>query len=155
MNSQEDKPIEFVSAKEEDKVSRNMLAWLNTFPDIPVSINLIDYEFMGADAIGMSLSTIQGAYIMERFIHGTYIAEYPFKIIYRTKPFTPNARLSADELLDSLGEWASGQKPNIGEELEVQEVEQTTRSSLFYRMDDGWEDHQIFMRMTYMVDPEK
>lgn len=155
MSSQEDKPIEFVSVKEEDRVSRKMLAFLNTFPDIPVLINLIDYEFMAADSTGMSLSTIQSTYIVDRFIHGPYIADYQFKIIYRVKPSTPNARLSADEFLDSLGDWATGQKPNIGEGLAVQEIEQTTRSSLFTRMEDGWEDHQIFMRMTYMVDPEK
>lgn len=153
--SSEDKSIEFVSAKEEDQVSRKMLAWLNTFPEIPLSINLIDYEFMDADAPGMALSTIQGAYVVERFIHGPYIAEYQFKIIYRTKPSSPNARLNTDELLDSLGDWATGQKPDIGVGLSVQELEQTTRSSLFARMEDGWEDHQIFMRMTYLVDPQK
>ncbi len=153
--SSEDRPVEFVSAKEEDQVSRNLLAWLNTFPDIPLSIDLIDYEFMDADAPGMSLSTIQGTYIVERFIHGPYIAEYQFKIIYRAKPASPDARLNVDELLDGLGDWATGQKPYIGDSLEVQELEQTTRSSLFARMDGGWEDHQIFMRMTYMVDPGK
>lgn len=147
----DDKPVEFVSAKEEDQVSRKLLAWLNTFPDIPLSIDLIDYEFMDADTPGMSLSTIQEAYIVEQFIHGPYIAEYQFKIIYRVNPGSPDGRLSADELLDSLGDWATGQKPNIGAGLKVQELEQTTRSSLFARMDGGWEDHQIFMRMTYMV----
>lgn len=150
--SSEDKPIEFVSANEEDQVSRKLLAWLNTFPDIPLDIERVDYEFMKADDVCMSLSTVQGAYIVERFIHGPYIAEYQFKIIYRVMPGTPNARLGADELLDSLGDWASGQKPHIGDGLEVQELEQTTRSSLFARMEGGWEDHQIFMRMTYMVD---
>lgn len=155
--SSEDRPIELVPAKEDDQISRKMLAWLNEWTennsDIPLSIALIDYEFMTAGVPGLSMSTIQSTYIIERFINGSYIAEYQFKIIYRTKPSTPNARLSADELLDSLGDWATGQKPNIGAGLEVQELEQTMRSSLFARMDDGWEDHQIFMRMTYKVRP--
>lgn len=149
--SLEDKQIEFVSAREEDQVSRNLLAWLNTFPDIPLSIDLIDYEFMPADAAGMAMSLIQSTYIVEQFIHGPYIAEYQFKIICRAKPTSPDKRLNADELLDRLGDWASGQKPYIGDGLEVQELEQTTRSALFARIADGWEDHQIFMRMTYMV----
>lgn len=153
--SSEDRPVEFVSAKEEDQVSRKLLAWLNTFPDTPLSINLIDYEFMNADVQGMSLSTVQSTYIIERFIHGPYIADYQFKVIYRTNPSTPSGRLNADEMLDRLGDWATGQKPDIGEGLEVKTLEQTTRSSLFARMEGGWEDHQIFMRMTYMVDPEE
>ena len=155
----EDRPIEFVSVNEEDQVSRKMLAFLNKWvennPDIPLSISMIDYEFMDAGAPSLALSTVQSTYIVERFIHGPYIAEYQFKIIYRVKPSSPNGRLNADELLDSLGDWATGQKPNIGVGMEVQELEQTTRSSLFARMEDGWEDHQIFFRMTYLVDPQK
>lgn len=149
--SSEDKPIEFVPAKEEDQISRKLLAWLNTFPDVPLSIDLIDYEFMDADAPGMSMSLVQSAYVVERFIHGPYTAEYQFKIIYRTKPSSPGGRLDADEMLDALGSWAAGQTPDIGEGLEVQELEQTTRSSLFARIEGGWEDHQIFFRMTYLV----
>ncbi len=149
--SSEDKPIEFVPAKEEDQISRKLLAWLNTFPDVPLSIDLIDYEFMDADAPGMSMSLVQSAYVVERFIHGPYTAEYQFKIIYRTKPSSPGGRLDADEMLDALGSWAAGQTPDIGEGLEIQELEQTTRSSLFARIKDGWEDHQIFFRMTYLV----
>lgn len=149
--SSEDKPIEFVPAKEEDQISRKLLAWLNTFPDVPLSIDLIDYEFMDAGAPGMSMSLVQSAYVVERFIHGPYTAEYQFKIIYRTKPSSPGGRLDADEMLDALGGWAAGQTPDIGEGLEVQELEQTTRSSLFARIEGGWEDHQIFFRMTYLV----
>ncbi len=152
MNS-EDRPIELVSAKEEDTVSRKLLAWLNTFPDVPVSIGLIDYEFMDSGAPGMSLSTIQSTYIVERFISGSYIADYQFKVVYRMKPGSPDARLNADELLNRLGDWASGQKPDIGEGLAVQTLEQTMRSSLYARMDGGWEDHQIFMELTYKVNP--
>lgn len=143
-----------MAAKEEDQVSRNLLGWLDKFPDIPLSIVRIDYEFLDAEKPCMALSLIQGGYIVERFIDGTYTAEYQFKIIYRLLPGTPNERLNADELLDALGDWAvaqfdAGNGPDIGAGLEVQEIEQATRSSLFARMEDGWEDHQIFMRMTY------
>lgn len=152
--SSKNKPVELVSASEKDQVSKNLLDFLNTFPDLPVSISSIDYEFMDADTTGMTISIIPGAYIAERFIHGPYIAEYQFTIIYRTKPSSRNKRLSADELLDRLGDWASGQKPFIGEMMEVQTLEKVDRSSLFARMEGGWEDHQIPMRMTYLVNAE-
>ena len=154
MNS-DNKPIEFVSAKEEDNVSRKLLTFLNTFPDIPLPISRIDYEFIPAESVSMALSTVQSTYIVERFIDGSYDADYQFKVIYRGRPSSPDGRLKADELLDALGDWASSQKPDIGAGLEVQELEQTTRSSLFARMENGWEDHQIFMRMTYKVRPGK
>lgn len=157
--SSEDKRISFVSAREEGSISRSLIIWLNGWlnenPDVPLSIQMIDYEFMPADKPCMALSLVQSTYIVEEFIDGSYIAEYQFKIIYRTNPNSPDARLSADELLDNLGQWASGQKPYIGGSLEVREFEQATQAALFARLDGGWEDHQIFFRMTYQVDPER
>lgn len=150
MNS-EDRPVEFVPLREENGISRNVLAWINTFPGIPLFIERLDYEFMDADTVCMALSLVQSTYIVERFIDDSYIAEYQFKIIYRLNPSGASARLNADETLDKLGEWADGQAPYIGDGLEVQELEQTTPASLFARMAGGWEDHQIFFRMTYKV----
>lgn len=153
--SLEDRPIELISGTEERDVSKKIITWLNSWlddnPDVPLSIDFIDYEFIEADTQSMTMSLIQSPYIVERFISGAYIAEYQFKIVYRTQPLSPNARLNADDLLNRLGDWAAGQKPDIGDGLEVQEVEQTARASLFARMDGGWEDHQTFMRMTYKV----
>ena len=101
--SSEDEPLEFVPGREEAGVSRSLLIWLNTFPEIPLSIVKIDYEFMAAKSPCMALSLVQSTYIVERFIDGAYTAEYQFKIIYRLNPGSPDARLSADELLDRLG----------------------------------------------------
>lgn len=157
--SSEDRPIEFVAAREEAGISRNLIIWLTKWlgqaPDAPEAIERIDYEFMPAKKVCMALSLIQGAYVAERFIDGSYIAEYQFKIIYRLNPSSQNRRLEADELLDELAAWAGGQTPFIGDGLEVQEIEQTTTSALFAIMDGGWEDHQIFMRMTYKANPGK
>lgn len=157
--SLEDKQIEFVSAKEEAGVSRNLIiwlgSWLNSENDAPESIDMIDYEFIPPETVCMAMSLVQSTYIVEQFIDGTYTAEYQFKIIYRARPSSPDARLKMDELLSRLGEWSSENEPFLGSGLEVQEIEQTTIPALFARMENGWEDHQIFFRMTYKVDPER
>lgn len=140
-----------VSAAEEDQVSRKLLAWLNTFPSKPVE--LIRFEFLPADTEAMALSTIQAAYITKKYILGGYQAEYQFKLIYRVKPGNSNdKRLKADELLNELGDWAaSAPRPDIGEGRKVIRVEPTTRSSLFAMYENGDEDHQILMKLTYEV----
>lgn len=157
--SSEDRPVEFVAAQEEAGVSRNLIIWLTKWLDVtqdaPEAIARIDYEFMPAKEVCMALSLIQGTYIVERFIDGSYIAECQFKIIYRLNPSSQNRRLEADELLDEMANWANGQTPFIGDGLEVQDLEQTTASALFAILDSGWEDHQIFMRMTYKANPGK
>ena len=139
-----------VSAAEEYQVSRKLLVWLNTYPEKPV--DLIRFEFIPADTTAMAMSTIQAAYILKKYILGGYKAEYQFKLIYRIKPGNSNdKRLKADELLDALGDWTIGQRPDIGEGKTVVSVEPTTRSSLFAVYENGDEDHQILMKLTYEV----
>lgn len=146
----------FVDIAELSEISRKMLAWLNLYPD--ESVGFIDYEFLDADAPGMALSTIQATYITETDILGAYEAEYQFKVVYRLKPGkSPDKRLTADELLNQIGEWAKrkvnidNKPPDLGEGMQVLSIEPVTMSSLFARYEDGFEDHQILMRMTYKV----
>ena len=140
-----------VSAAEEDQVSRKLLVWLNTYPELPV--DLIRFEFLPADTSAMAMSTIQAAYIVRKYITGGYVAEYQFKIIYRVKPGNSNdKRLKADEMLNALGDWATSETPpDIGDGRRVIRIEPTTRSSLFAVYENGDEDHQILMKMNYEV----
>ena len=139
-----------VTSEEEAKISRAMMAWINSYPGLPVAI--VNYEQLKADAASMALSTIQGAYIVRRYIYGGHQGEYQFKVIYRIKPGTSNdARLKADELLNAIGDWALDHEPDLGENIRVMRIEATTRSSLFAIYENGDEDHQILMRLIYEV----
>lgn len=160
MNLTAEKPRPLVAAEEEDKISRNVLIWLNTFPDIPDAVlagnpmTPINFEFLTDNRPCMALSTIQAPYITKRYILGGYEAEYQFKVIYRIIPgatYSPDKRLKADELLDRLGDWASRGKPDLGPGINALKVESTTRSSLFAMYENGDEDHQILMKLTYEV----
>lgn len=150
MNS--DKHVTLTSYKDLEQISRAMLVWANTFPDKPVSV--IKYEMLDVDDnedAGMALSTIQGTYITRQYLYG-YQAEYQFKIIYRIRPGNSNdKRLKADEILNQFGDWARGQKPDLGEDVQALKVEQTTLSSKFAAYEDGYEDYQILMKLTYFA----
>ena len=139
----------YVSNAETDKVSRNMLTWLNTYPEKPVP--LIEFENLKAGEPSMALSTIQGAYKTKQYITGGYVAQYQFKVIYRLQAVTNNDRLSADELLNVMGDWMTERKnwPDIG--YRILHVTCDSRSSLFGAYDNGDEDHQILMTMNYEV----
>lgn len=134
-----------------DQISRYMLVWANTFPDKPVDV--IKYEFLdvdGGEETSMALSTIQGTYITKQYLSGDYVAEYQFKIIYRIKPGTSNdKRLKADEMLNQFGDWARTQKPDLGDGIMPLQIEPTTQSSKFAAYEDGYEDYQILMKLTY------
>ena len=132
-----------------------MLVWANTFQDKPVTV--IKYEFLdidekSGDDTALAQSTNQGTYITRQYITGGYQAEYQFKLIYRIKPGTSNdKRLQADEMLNRFGDWARTQRPDLGEGINAVKVEPTTQSSKFASYEDGYEDYQILMRLTYEV----
>ena len=101
----------------------------------------------------MALSTIQEAYIVNKYILGGYKAECHFTVISRlTQGNRNDKRLKADELLNALGDWAASETPpDIGAGHRVIRIEPTTRSSLFAVYENGDEDHQILMKMNYEV----
>ena len=137
--------------QEVDQISRYMLVWANTFLEKPVEI--IKYEFLdvsSGDEASMALSTIQGTYITRQYLSGDYQAEYQFKLIYRIKPGNSNdKRLKADETLNRFGDWARTQKPDLGDGIRAMRIEPTTQSSKFAAYEDGFEDYQILMKLTY------
>lgn len=144
-----------VARSEEDQVSRNMVIWANTFPGLPEDLSgdlAIGFEYLVADAPCMVLSTIQGTNIVSRYLLDGYKAEYQFKIIYRIKPGkSVNKRLKADEVLDSFGDWAVTERPYIGDNKQVLKIETSSRAAIFAAYENGDEDHQILMKMTYEV----
>lgn len=148
-----EKPVILAARAEEEAIGRQLMVWVNKFPGIPPNIanGIIEYESLKADAVCMALSTIQGTYITRRYITGGHQAEYQFKLIYRVKPKSSAQKLDADEVLDTFGDWAMTQKPDLGEGINVLRIEPTTRSALFAAYDDGDEDHQILMKLTYEV----
>lgn len=154
----DEKQKELVAAEEEQKISRAMMVWINSYPDLPDTINLVNFEQFQSNAAGealvpgMVLSTIQGAYITRRFIYGGHQGEYQFSIFYRIRPGNSNdARLKSDELLNAIGDWARRNPPDLGEGVRVLKVEPTSRAGLLGVTESGDEDHQILMRMTYEV----
>lgn len=144
--------LSLVAAEEQDKLSRRLLSWLNEYPGLPAGA--IGYEFLREGVPSMALSTIQGAYKTRQYVLGGYEAQYQFKILYRLQPGgSDNNRLKADELLDRLGDWAAarGDLPDFGEGIRCRRIAVDSRSSLFGRYENGDEDHQILMTMTYEV----
>ena len=150
MDSEKQKRL--VSAEEEQDISRKMMIWANSFSDDDMPTATINYEFLAADSASMALSMIQGAYITRKFILGGHEAEYQFKIIARIIPGSSNdKRLKCDAMLNRFGDWAMQNYPDLGDSVIVQKVEPTSRAAMFARYEDGTEDHQFPMKLTYEV----
>lgn len=147
----ENKPKLPVAAEERAAIDRNVLIWLNKFPDKPVGM-ITTESHLSVDEPGMALSSITSAYKDKIYILGGYQAEYQFKVIYRIKPGkSMDKSLKANETLNLIGDWASLNKPNLGEKIRVISVSPISQAELYAPYENGDEDHQIMMKITYEV----
>lgn len=147
-----EKQKRLVSAEEEQDISRKMMVWANSFSDEDMPAATINYEFLPADSAGMALSMIQGTYITKKYIMGGHEAEYQYKLIARIIPGNSNdKRLKVDAMLNRFGDWAAKNYPSLGDGVRVRRMESASRAAMFARYEDGSEDHQILMKMTYEV----
>ena len=139
------KKISYVTAREQEGISRAVLSWLKKHnPDI-------EFEYLPPERSGMSLTTIQGAYKTAQYIDGSYEAQYQFGILYRSLPTDSEERLDAESELNKLGEWAEENWPDLGDGKNVTTVQRTSSASLLARYEDKIEDYQILMTMEYEV----
>lgn len=151
MNSNNEKPVSFATAAETRKITRRVLAWLDTFPGLPVK--QVTYGGLAPNRPGIALFSPQGAVIRKRYILGGYLAEYPFSLVYRiVKPgASTEKRLQADEILDTLGDWAAARRPCVGEGARTLRVEIAARAALSAVHPNGDEEHEIQLKILYEV----
>lgn len=150
MDSNREKPVLLASGKENRQITRHVLDCLNQCPELPVK--KISYGMLLPDKPGLTLVSVQGAAIVKRYIDGGHRGEYPFMLLYRIKAGNSDEkRLSADEVLDNIADWAVTQKPSLGQGVAPVGFEITERASLGVMYEDGDEDHQILLKLTYEV----
>ena len=136
-----------VSAAEQADISRTVLRWLNSYEGKP---RKVDFEFLGKTA-GLCVSVVQAAFKTRQFINGGYQAQYQFQIVYRLIANNVEDRLAADEMLDTMGEWAENNPPELPEGINRWKVQRNTGAAVMARYDNNAEDHTIQMTLTYEV----
>ena len=143
---------ELVTQEEEQGISRKVMAWINRCPILPGEVVLVNFDQLPAASEGLMLSVVQGAYILQSYITGGRLCEYQFSITYRVKPGNSNdARLTADETLNAIADWAVNNRPVLGENIRVTKVKADTRAALLVPYDNGTEDRNILMTINYEV----
>lgn len=145
----DNKPVAYTSPQETNDIARNVLIWLSDYDDLPVDI-VRPEPMLTPGEPGMELTVIQGN-ITQRDILGGHTAEFQFGVIYRVQPKSPNAILTAIEDLNKLGNYCVNTDPNFGDGIRSIKCEVTSQAALFATYENGDEDYQILMKLTYEV----
>lgn len=138
-----------VGAEEQAEISRSVLAWLNTYNDLPCK--KVDFEYLGKTS-GLCVSVVQAAFKTRQYVTGGYKAQYQFQLVYRLIADNADKRIEADEELDKLGAWAETDTTlSLPAGLINARVKRDTAAALMARYDNNAEDHSISMTLTYEV----
>lgn len=141
----EDKPL--VSAREREMISKAVLSWLNSYPDLPVE--KVEYEYLSAN--GITMSTVRQPYRSRDCVDGSYEAEFVFNVVYRDRPTNAEYRASMDIELDKIGGWCESTKPVFEGDITIRRIVCTQGVAMTARYEDGTEDHQITLKLIYHV----
>lgn len=149
-STRNEKPRALVDAEEEALVERQVMIWLNTWPDKPCDIGFVALE---AGKPGIALFPDgDGAYFEKKYIAGGHRAVYPFSVVRRIIPGdSTDDRLKAVELLNGLGAWAASCKPDLPGKVRAVRAEPISRGKFAGPGDDGDEDYEIKIKLTYEV----
>jgi hypothetical protein len=138
---------ELVSVTQNADIERAVVAWLNSYESKPCRV---DYGFLGKNS-GLAVGTIQSAFKVRKYINGGYLAQYQFELVYRLIASNADERITADELLNTIGEWMENNIPAPPAGVNRWKINRTTGAAHITSYDNGAEDHAIQMTIFYEV----
>lgn len=154
--SEQRTPPKLAPLSDETRLKRVLLAWANRCPQKPEGM-LIQYESLPPDGTGIGIFSERGAYVEEGYIGGGYRGAYDFTLAYRIQPEgSTDARLAADEQLDSIAGWlCAGPYPDLGSKANITHVDCVTRAAVSGEdQENGVEDHITQLKITYERESE-
>lgn len=137
-----------LGADETDNITKQLLDWLNDYPDKPCEIN---FEHLPADEMGMCLSTSSAASVTNRYILGGYRARYQFDILYRVAPSDNTDRLDAAETLNHLAAWFLESGFTLDAPAAVRDVQLNNQASAVAITEDGETVYKITLTLIWEV----
>lgn len=158
---------ELASNSEQELIIRVLLDLLNSFPDLPKSIKAKGIQFydMFPNNECMSFGSLDSARIHTRYIGGSYIGQYNFRLAYRYSTKNFNERLSKQSLLSTIGEWLQQDTitrqngttytlksyPMLDNNKGICSIEVTDRTIIADKNNTGYEDSIIDCLLKYHV----
>lgn len=160
-----ERQIETLSAAEQDAIGKAVFLLIKECPAVPTCIK-VKYGDIADNTIGIFAQ--QSAVVTKRYVNGIFTAQFPFTVLYRSKPTTDNDRIVREEILDNIAKWLAGNKitvngvehvlkeyPKLSEGRKIMGIEQLKTVVLAGKLQDGSVDYTVDLRLDYKKQEEK
>lgn len=160
-----EKQIEILNAEEQDAIGQAVFFLVKECPATPAGIK-VRYGDIADNTIGIFAQ--QSAVVTKRYINGIFTAQFPFAVLYRSKPTTDSDRIAREEVLTNIAKWLSGRKitingsdyilkeyPQLSEGRKITGIEQLKTVALAGKLQDGSVDYTVDLRLDYKKREER
>lgn len=152
-------------AVEQQMLATAVKELLESFPELPKEIqkNGVAFQRLQPDRLCMGFAPVAGAIKTKEYLDGSYDAQFPFQLIYRTMPSTDSERFDRYNLIDRMALWLEGgiledsagnsyqlkNYPTLSDDRKITNIAATTLTTLINRSESGYEDYQGLFRVEY------
>lgn len=139
---------EKLSIEEQEVMSKACYMMLTKCPHIPKGVKT---AFSNIDKATIGMFSESGAVVERRYIGGSFIAQYPFTLLYRTKPNSDAERIKCEETLNKIAKYLCvlTEFPPITDGREIKSIDQSSTVSVAGRLEDGSIDYRVSIILKY------
>jgi len=146
------KDKEILAIGEQSTIAALLLQTVKRYDGFPPAVtqDKIFWQALG-DTESVGIYSLPGAVVLQRFISGSFKAQFPFCVRYICKPTNNPERVGKQSALDGLGEWLEDiGLPDLADGRTVEAMERTQTSYLADRDAAGNEVYQCNFVLRYV-----
>lgn len=122
---------EKLTIKDAESAQKAILDLILKYPSFPRTLKAdnttVKWNSINDDT-SIGIYPMQGAVYLKKYVSGSYVAQMPFQIVYKSSPTTNKASISAQEMLNSLATWMEESGIEFKDpHLTLQSIERTSQ----------------------------
>ncbi len=140
-----------LSLTDVETISESVLLMVKQYPNLPFTAtasNVLWQSLAKTESIG--IYTLQGAIYLRKYVSGSYVAQFPFRVVYKVNPTTSKARISKQSFMENLSSWLTGCTATFNDEhITLEKIERTSPVIKIEADADGFEQYTFTMNLIY------
>ena len=143
---------EMMTIEDSESAQKAILSLVMKYPSFPKTFKADNssVKWNGIeDKTSIGIFPLQGAIYLKNYVSGSYTAQIPFQIVFRSSPTTNKANIDAQTVLEGLAKWL--ERSGIEFKDQNMKLEGIFRTSNVFssKQDENKVDYGINMQIKY------
>lgn len=144
----EAQPLSITDAESAYKALLDMVIKYPSFPSGFTANNTTVRWNMTSSNTCIGLFPLQGAVYLKKYISGSYVAQLPFEIIYKTSTTTNKATVAVQDFLAELGRWMEECSIEFNNGVKFESITRTT-PVFIAAQDEKYTEYAVNLQLNY------